>query len=159
MGGLSLLNAVAGAASERLPLIVITGVRREGRREEMGKVLAAQSDPLPTGTSSVLRRGLGLSDSRATHPPPRLGARSKVGRSCKKAHLVYIPPPRPLSQGPNSNDWGTNRILHHTIGADDFDQESKAFAPFCAKTVRIHTLEDAHWQLDDGIATALRESR
>ena len=34
VGGLSLLNAVAGAASERLPLIVITGVRRE--REERG---------------------------------------------------------------------------------------------------------------------------
>ena len=52
VGGLSLLNAVAGAASERLPLIVITG-------------------------------------------------------------------------GPNSNDWGTNRVLHHTIGLPDFDQVSE----------------------------------
>lgn len=100
----------------------------------------------------------------ARHPPPsapwvpaaRWGAHLQ-----KSAPRIKSPSPslRPLSQGPNSNDWGTNRILHHTIGADDFDQESKAFAPFCAKTVRIHTLEDAHWQLDDGIATALRESR
>lgn len=85
VGGLSALNAVAGAASERLPLIVVTG-------------------------------------------------------------------------GPNSNDWGSNRVLHHTIGLPDFDQESRAFAPFVAKVTRIHTLEDAHWQLDDAIATALRDS-
>jgi pyruvate decarboxylase len=85
VGGLSVLNAVAGAASERLPLIVVTG-------------------------------------------------------------------------GPNSNDWGSNRVLHHTIGLPDFDQESRAFAPFVAKVTRIHALEDAHWQLDDAIATALRDS-
>ena len=30
----------------------------------------------------------------------------------------------PLSAGgPNSNDFGTNRILHHTIGEPDFHQE------------------------------------
>lgn len=65
-----------------------------------------------------------------------------------------------ITGGPNSNDWGTNRILHHTVGRPDgdFDQESKAFAPFVAKICRIHTLEDAHWMLDDAIATAMRES-
>lgn len=100
----------------------------------------------------------------ARHPPasaPWVPAARWGAHLQKSAPRIKSPSPslRPLSQGPNSNDWGTNRILHHTIGADDFDQESKAFAPFCAKTVRIHTLEDAHWQLDDGIATALRESR
>lgn len=29
--------------------------------------------------------------------------------------------------GPNSNDYGTNRILHHTIGLPDFSQEFRAF--------------------------------
>lgn len=29
--------------------------------------------------------------------------------------------------GPNSNDYGTNRILHHTIGLPDFSQELRAF--------------------------------
>jgi pyruvate decarboxylase len=29
--------------------------------------------------------------------------------------------------GPNSNDYGTNRILHHTIGLPDFSQEIQCF--------------------------------
>lgn len=29
--------------------------------------------------------------------------------------------------GPNSNDFGTNRILHHTIGIPDFSQEYRCF--------------------------------
>lgn len=54
VGGLSILNAIAGAYSENLPLICIVG-------------------------------------------------------------------------GPNSNDYGTNRILHHTIGLPDFSQELRCF--------------------------------
>jgi pyruvate decarboxylase len=29
--------------------------------------------------------------------------------------------------GPNSNDYGSNRILHHTIGLPDFTQELRCF--------------------------------
>jgi pyruvate decarboxylase len=29
--------------------------------------------------------------------------------------------------GPNSNDFGTNRVLHHTIGLPDFSQELRCF--------------------------------
>lgn len=54
VGGLSVLNAIAGAYSENLPLICIVG-------------------------------------------------------------------------GPNSNDYGSNRILHHTIGLPDFSQELRCF--------------------------------
>jgi pyruvate decarboxylase len=54
VGGLSVINAIAGAYSENLPLICIVG-------------------------------------------------------------------------GPNSNDYGTNRILHHTIGIPDFSQELRCF--------------------------------
>lgn len=87
VGGLSLLNAVAGAASESLPVICITG-------------------------------------------------------------------------GPNSNDSGTNRVLHHTIGSSEsFAQEMEAFRPFVCRATRIFALEDAHWQLDDAIAEALRQSK
>ncbi|RZS02940.1 hypothetical protein BHM03_00033065 [Ensete ventricosum] len=35
--------------------------------------------------------------------------------------------------GPNSNDYGTNRILHHTIGLPDFSQELR-----CFQTVTCH---------------------
>jgi pyruvate decarboxylase len=31
--------------------------------------------------------------------------------------------------GPNTNDFGTNRILHHTIGLPDFSQELQCFKP------------------------------
>ncbi|THU66073.1 hypothetical protein C4D60_Mb05t10350 [Musa balbisiana] len=56
VGGLSVLNAIAGAYSENLPLICIVG-------------------------------------------------------------------------GPNSNDYGTNRVLHHTIGLPDFSQELRCNLP------------------------------
>jgi pyruvate decarboxylase len=32
-----------------------------------------------------------------------------------------------IAGGPNSNDYGTNRILHHTIGLPDFSQELRCF--------------------------------
>lgn len=32
-----------------------------------------------------------------------------------------------LVGGPNSNDFGTNRVLHHTIGSSDFGQEFRCF--------------------------------
>ncbi|KAM0897250.1 hypothetical protein ACQ4PT_022695 [Festuca glaucescens] len=52
-----------------------------------------------------------------------------------------------IAGGPNSNDYGTNRILHHTIGVPDFSQELR-----CFQTVTCH-------QIDTAIATALRESK
>ncbi|EFJ12919.1 hypothetical protein SELMODRAFT_157772 [Selaginella moellendorffii] len=61
--------------------------------------------------------------------------------------------------GPNSNDYGTNRILHHTIGIPDFSQELRCFqAVTCAQAVIQH-LEDAHELIDGAISTALRESK
>ncbi|KAK9830951.1 hypothetical protein WJX81_001721 [Elliptochloris bilobata] len=87
VGGLSLLNAIAGANSENLPVICITG-------------------------------------------------------------------------GINSNDKGTNHILHHTIGRfDNPDQEIEAFRPFVCYAVQIFSLEDAHEQIDHAIATAVREQK
>lgn len=64
VGGLSVLNAIAGAYSENLPLICIVG-------------------------------------------------------------------------GPNSNDYGTNRILHHTIGLPDFSQELRCFQTVTCYQVMI----------------------
>lgn len=63
VGGLSILNAIAGAYSENLPVICIVG-------------------------------------------------------------------------GPNSNDYGTNRILHHTIGLADFTQELRCFQTVTCYQVR-----------------------
>ena len=38
--------------------------------------------------------------------------------------------------GPNSNDYGTNRILHHTIGVPDFSQELRCFQTVTCHQVR-----------------------
>ncbi|OAY74408.1 Pyruvate decarboxylase 1 [Ananas comosus] len=50
--------------------------------------------------------------------------------------------------GPNSNDYGTARILHHTIGLPDFSQELR-----CFQTVTCCQL------IDTAISTALKESK
>ncbi|PON92186.1 Thiamine pyrophosphate enzyme, N-terminal TPP-binding domain containing protein [Trema orientale] len=86
VGGLSVLNAIAGAYSENLPLICIVG-------------------------------------------------------------------------GPNSNDYGTNRILHHTVGLPDFSQELRCFQTVTCYQAVVNNLEDAHELIDRAISTALKESR
>ncbi|XP_010482907.1 PREDICTED: pyruvate decarboxylase 2 isoform X2 [Camelina sativa] len=86
VGGLSVLNAIAGAYSENLPLICIVG-------------------------------------------------------------------------GPNSNDYGTNRILHHTIGLPDFTQELRCFQAVTCYQAVINNLEESHELIDTAISTALKESK
>nr|DAD26274.1 TPA_asm: hypothetical protein HUJ06_027742 [Nelumbo nucifera] len=86
VGGLSILNAIAGAYSENLPLICIVG-------------------------------------------------------------------------GPNSNDYGTNRILHHTTGLPDFSQELRCFRTVTCYQAVVNNLEDAHELIDTAISTALKESK
>lgn len=86
VGGLSVINAIAGAYSENLPLICIVG-------------------------------------------------------------------------GPNSNDYGTNRVLHHTIGLPDFSQELRCFQTVTCYQAVVNNLDDAHEQIDTAITTALKESK
>ncbi|KAK3010184.1 hypothetical protein RJ639_010769 [Escallonia herrerae] len=61
--------------------------------------------------------------------------------------------------GPNTNDYGTNRILHHTIGLPDFSQELQCFQPVTCYQAVINNLEDAHEGIDRAISTALKESK
>ncbi|KAL9230686.1 hypothetical protein vseg_006004 [Gypsophila vaccaria] len=86
VGGLSLLNAIAGAYSENLPLVCIVG-------------------------------------------------------------------------GPNSNDYGTSRVLHHTVGLPDFTQELRCFQTVTCYQAVVNNLDDAHEEIDTAISTALRESK
>ncbi|PWA56235.1 pyruvate decarboxylase 1 [Artemisia annua] len=64
-----------------------------------------------------------------------------------------------IAGGPNSNDYGTNRILHHTIGLPDFTQELQCFQTVTCAQVVVNNLEDAHEQIDSAISTALKESK
>ncbi|KAK3406836.1 hypothetical protein EUGRSUZ_K02968 [Eucalyptus grandis] len=86
VGGLSVINAIAGAYSENLPLICIVG-------------------------------------------------------------------------GPNSNDYGSNRLLHHSIGLPDFTQELRCFQTVTCHQAVVNNLEDAQEQIDTAIFTALKESK
>ncbi|CAN0892426.1 Pyruvate decarboxylase 1 [Linum grandiflorum] len=61
--------------------------------------------------------------------------------------------------GPNSNDYGTNRILHHTIGLPDFTQELRCFQAVTAFQAVVNHLEDAHELIDRAISTALKKSK
>ncbi|KAI7999031.1 Pyruvate decarboxylase 1 [Camellia lanceoleosa] len=61
--------------------------------------------------------------------------------------------------GPNSNDYGTNRILHHTIGLPDFSQELRCFQTVTCYQAVVNNLEDAHELIDNAISTALKESK
>ncbi|KAK7332021.1 hypothetical protein VNO80_28767 [Phaseolus coccineus] len=61
--------------------------------------------------------------------------------------------------GPNSNDYGTNRILHHTIGLPDFSQELRCFQSVTCFQAVVNNLEDAHELIDTAISTALKESK
>ncbi|XP_054817522.1 pyruvate decarboxylase 1-like isoform X1 [Prosopis cineraria] len=61
--------------------------------------------------------------------------------------------------GPNTNDYGVNRILHHTIGLPDFSQELRCFQTVTCFQAVVNNLEDAHELIDRAISTALRESK
>ncbi|KAJ8650923.1 hypothetical protein MRB53_003946 [Persea americana] len=61
--------------------------------------------------------------------------------------------------GPNSNDHGTNRILHHTIGLPDFSQELRCFQTVTCYQAVVSNLEEAHEQIDTAVSTALKESK
>ncbi|KAG6516003.1 hypothetical protein ZIOFF_026450 [Zingiber officinale] len=64
-----------------------------------------------------------------------------------------------LVGGPNSNDYGTNRIIHHTIGLPDFSQELRCFQTVTCFQAVVNNLEDAHELVDTAISTALKESK
>ncbi|KAK9168088.1 hypothetical protein Syun_000228 [Stephania yunnanensis] len=61
--------------------------------------------------------------------------------------------------GPNSNDYGTNRILHHTIGLPNFSQELRCFQTVTCFQAVVNNLDDAHELIDTAISTCLRESK
>ncbi|OIV95897.1 hypothetical protein TanjilG_27001 [Lupinus angustifolius] len=64
-----------------------------------------------------------------------------------------------IAGGPNSNDYGTNRILHHTIGLPDFSQELRCFQTVTCFQAVVNNLDDAHELIDNAISTALKESK
>jgi len=60
-----------------------------------------------------------------------------------------------ISGGPNSNDFGTNRILHHTIGLPERNQQYEMFKQVTVEAVIITNSIDAPTLIDRAISTAL----
>lgn len=54
--------------------------------------------------------------------------------------------------GPNSNDYGSNRILHHTIGLADFSQEPRCFQIVTCHQVS-HVLHKSFMHMQTNIQT------
>ena len=96
VGGLSILNAIAGSYSEDLPVICITG---DSFSPCIHPVYPAYASPTQCGP---------------------LGEMSNRQPSCDPLWRAH-------AGGPNSNDSSTNRILHHTIGLQDREQELRCF--------------------------------
>lgn len=61
--------------------------------------------------------------------------------------------------GPNSNDFGTSRVLHHTIGLADFSQEHECFKQVTCHQAILNDLDLAHEKVDAAISAAVKESK
>ncbi|KDP31357.1 hypothetical protein JCGZ_11733 [Jatropha curcas] len=61
--------------------------------------------------------------------------------------------------GPNSNDYGSNRILHHTLGLPDFFQELRCFQAVTCHQAIINDLQYAQEQIDKANTKCLEESK
>jgi len=108
VGGLSLLNAIAGANSENLPVIC---VRPRLSAVQLRSLPYTLPYPIATAIPSPFDR------------TQRVLARAQI------------------TGGVNSNDMGTNHIIHHTIGrSDGTSQDIEAFRPFVCDAVRSSRL-------------------
>uniref|UniRef100_A0A6B2L2B6 pyruvate decarboxylase n=1 Tax=Arcella intermedia TaxID=1963864 RepID=A0A6B2L2B6_9EUKA len=61
-----------------------------------------------------------------------------------------------VSGGPNSNDLGTNRVLHHTMGLPDRTQQLEVFRRVTQEAVVVTNAIDAPELIDKAFSTALR---
>ncbi|MEW5309626.1 MAG: hypothetical protein WDW38_001503 [Sanguina aurantia] len=61
--------------------------------------------------------------------------------------------------GPNSNDFASSHLLHHTTGDADFGQQLRAFKEVTCCQVLICHLENAQQQIEFAISESLRKSK
>lgn len=64
-----------------------------------------------------------------------------------------------VSGSPNSNDYASGHILHHTIGTTDYEYQLRIARELTCAAVSIISAEDAPEKIDYAIATALREKK
>lgn len=64
-----------------------------------------------------------------------------------------------ISGSPNSNDYASGHVLHHTIGTTDYNYQLRIAKELTCAAVSIISAEDAPEKIDYAIATALREKK
>ncbi|MCP1230926.1 alpha-keto acid decarboxylase family protein [Acetobacter indonesiensis] len=64
-----------------------------------------------------------------------------------------------ISGAPNSNDYGSGHILHHTIGVPDYGYQLEIAKKLTCAAVSITSADDAPEKIDHAIRTALREKK
>ncbi|WP_342627135.1 thiamine pyrophosphate-binding protein [Nguyenibacter vanlangensis] len=64
-----------------------------------------------------------------------------------------------ISGSPNSNDYGSGHILHHTIGFPDYNYQLEIAEKLTCAAVSITSAHDAPEKIDHVIRTALREKK
>ncbi|EWM28626.1 pyruvate decarboxylase [Nannochloropsis gaditana] len=64
-----------------------------------------------------------------------------------------------ISGAPNSNDYASDRILHHTIGKIDRRQQIDMFSHVVAEAVEIRSPGQAARQIDHAIVTAMTQKK
>ncbi|QDZ23792.1 pyruvate decarboxylase [Chloropicon primus] len=61
-----------------------------------------------------------------------------------------------ISGGPNSNDFGTERVLHHTIGHPNFRQTLECYKQVTCHQAVIKSMENAAQKIDESLEMALK---
>ena len=64
-----------------------------------------------------------------------------------------------ISSGPNTNDLGSNHVLHHTMDNGDLSDQYEIFRQVTCKAVRIVHPDTAPALIDEAISAALRERK
>eukprot|EP00741_Cyanophora_paradoxa_P001692 tig00000498_g1642.t1 len=64
-----------------------------------------------------------------------------------------------ISGGPNTNDFSTNRIIHHTTGLPNRNQQYEMFKTVTAEAVVVNSNIDAPRLIDKAIAAALKTKK
>eukprot|EP00930_Biecheleria_cincta_P055547 TRINITY_DN41865_c0_g1_i1.p1 TRINITY_DN41865_c0_g1~~TRINITY_DN41865_c0_g1_i1.p1 ORF type:complete len:581 (-),score=109.98 TRINITY_DN41865_c0_g1_i1:185-1927(-) len=99
-------------------------------------------------------RARGLGALFVTFTVGGLSALNAVAGACSDDLPLVV-----VSGAPNSNDFGTERILHHTIGLANFEQQLQCFKQVCCHTTTIMSVETGSSRIDTALATCLRERK
>jgi indolepyruvate decarboxylase len=99
-------------------------------------------------------RANGAAAAVVTYSVGALSALNAIGGAYAENLPVIL-----ISGAPNSNDHGSEHLLHHTLGTDDFSYQLEIARRLTCAAVSITSAIDAPALIDHAIRTALRERK